>query len=349
MISKKLSQIGELALLEKIKKRFGKKSPSVLCGIGDDASVLKPLNKFLLLTTDMMVEGVHFDLAFTTPYQLGFKLVSVNVSDIYATGGQPSHVLLNIAVQKETDLQFIDLLFEGIQDALKRYKTVLIGGDLSAAPKEMSLAATLIGYADKYLLRSGAKAGDRIYVTGNLGDSACGLQVLKKINKPISLLRKPGSRNSISSGLHTTLTRLGLSWNVVEPLFRRHLMPEARNPERFVQHATSMIDISDGFLIDLTRLCNESRTGAKIYEEKIPVSPEMKEAAVQLGISSLALAFTGGEDYELLFTAPPGKKVNAIYIGDIVKSNMSIVNRKGKERRFSACGYQHFQGSSKRP
>ena len=346
MIDRKLSQIGELALLEKIKKRFGKKAQSVLCGIGDDAAVLKPLNKFLLLTTDMMVEGVHFDLTFTTPYQLGFKLVSVNVSDIYATGGQPSHVLLDIAVQKETDLQFIDLLFEGIRDALKRYKTVLIGGDLSAAPKDMSLAATLIGYADKYILRSGAKAGDRIYVTGNLGDSACGLQVLKKVNKPVSFLRKTGSRNRISSGLHTALTRLGLSWNVVEPLFRRHLMPEARNSEQFVQHATSMIDISDGFLIDLTRLCNESRTGAKIYEEKIPVSPAMKEAAMRMGLSPLALALTGGEDYELLFTAPPEKKVEAIYIGDIVKSKMVFVDSKGREKLFSARGYQHFQEKS---
>ena len=345
---KKISQIGELALLEQIKKRFGKKSQSVLCGIGDDAAVLKPINKFLLLTTDMMVEGVHFDLAFTTPYQLGFKLASVNVSDIYATGGQPSHVLLNIAVKKETDLQFIDLLFEGLQDALKRYRTVLIGGDLSAAPKDMSLAATLIGYADKYLLRSGAKAGDRIYVTGNLGDSACGLQLLKKIKKPISLSRKTRNRNRVPSALRGILTRLGLSWNVVEPLFRRHLMPEAKNSEQFAQHATSMIDISDGFLIDLTRLCDESRTGAKIYEEKIPVSPEMKEVAVRMGLSPLALALTGGEDYELLFTAPPEKKVQAIYIGDIVKSKRVMVSGKGREKIFSACGYQHFQGTSER-
>jgi thiamine-monophosphate kinase len=348
MTGKKLSQIGELALLAKIKKRFGKKSQSVLCGIGDDASVLKPLNKFLLLTTDMMVEGVHFDLTFTTPYQLGFKLVSVNVSDIYAMGGQPSCVLLNIAMQKEKDLVFMDLLFRGIQDAMKQYKTVLIGGDLSAALQDMSLSATLIGYADTYLLRSGAKVGDRIYVTGNLGDSACGLRVLKKINKPVSLSRRSGSRAGIPSALSAMLTRVGLSWNVAEPLVRRHLMPEARNPRRFVQQATSMIDISDGLLVDLTRLCKESRTGAKIYEEKIPVSPEMKEAAMHMGLSPLALALAGGEDYELLFTAPPGKKVNAIYIGDIVKSKMVTVNGKGKEKAFSACGYQHFQVRSER-
>jgi thiamine-monophosphate kinase len=346
MTSKKLSQIGELALLAKIKKRFGKKSQSVLCGIGDDASVLKPLNKFLLLTTDMMVEGIHFDLTFTTPYQIGFKLVSVNVSDICAMGGQPSHVLLNIAVQKERDIRVIDMLFQGIQDAMKRYKTSLIGGDLSAAPKDMSLSATLIGYADKYLLRSGAKAGDRIYVTGNLGDSACGLQLLKKIRRPVPLSQEPKSWNSMPSALRTMLTRLGLAWNVVEPLVRRHLLPEARNPEKFVQDATSMIDISDGLLIDLTRLCNESKTGVKIYEEKIPVSPEMKEAAMHLGLLPLALALTGGEDYELLFTAPPDKKVKAIYIGDIVKSKMVIVNGKGSEKAFSACGYQHFQGRS---
>jgi len=348
MTYRKLSQVGEIALLEKIKKRFGKKSRTVLCGIGDDASVLKPFNKCLLLTTDMMVEGVHFDLAFTTPFQLGFKLVSVNVSDIYAMGGRPSHVLLNIAVQKDTGSEFVDLFFQGIQEAMDRYHTSLVGGDLSASPKDMSLSATLVGHADRYLQRSGAKVGDRIYVTGTTGDSACGLQLLKKINRQVPLSRKSGRLNSIPSALRTRLVRIGLSWDVAEPLVRRHLMPEARNPGQFVRDATSMIDISDGLLIDLTRLCKESGTGAKLYEEKIPLSPEMEKAARQLGLSPLSLALAGGEDYELLFTAPPGKKVNAIYIGDIIKSKMVMVDRKGREKIFSARGYQHFQGRNKR-
>ncbi len=135
----------------------------------------------------------------------------------------------------------------------------------------------------------------------------------------------------------------GLSWKAVGPLLKRHLMPLARNPKRYTGSSSAMIDISDGLLIDLTRLCNESKVGARIYEKNIPVSAGMKKAASSLGLSPLRLALTGGEDYELLFTASPEKKVRAIYIGDVVKSSRTIVDSEGIERTFSAEGYQHFK------
>ena len=135
----------------------------------------------------------------------------------------------------------------------------------------------------------------------------------------------------------------GLSWKTVEPLVRRHLMPEARNLHKFIRNVTAMIDISDGLLVDLTRLCNESGTGAKIYEEKIPISPEMKKTAACFSIAPMVFALTGGEDYELLFTAPRGKKVRATCIGEITASERIIVNSAGRERAFSADGYQHFK------
>jgi thiamine-monophosphate kinase len=277
-----------------------------------------------------------------TPYQLGSKLISVNVSDVYAMGGLPAFVLLNIALNRNTEAAFVDMLFDGIQDALKAYKIILIGGDLSESKKDLVLSATLIGYAEKQILRSGAKAGDRIYVTGNLGDSACGLELLKRMKCRVPLNKDRSTKNSALRIPHSALLKMGLSWKVVGPLVRRHLTPEARNPKKIVQYATAMIDISDGLQLDLTRLCKESKVGARIFKEKIPISAEMKEAASLLGLSPLGLALTGGEDYELLFTAPPEKKVNAIYIGDIVKSKTGIVDSFGKEKPFSAEGYRHF-------
>ena len=360
MSSSKLSQIGELSLLEQIRKKFGRKSRNVLVGIGDDAAVLRPRDEYLLITTDMMVEGVHFDLRFVTAYQLGFKLISVNVSDIYAMGGKPSSVLLNIAVRGNTTKVFLDAFFDGVSDAMKVYRIRLIGGDISSADKGMSVSATLIGYTKKYIKRSGANAGDKIYVTGNLGDSACGLELLKKIKRPMPgedkgsmlsgqratpSLSKRGKKGCLNSDIHDVnydLSHLGLSWKVIEPLLRRHLLPVARDPKKIVGIAASMIDISDGLLIDLSRLCDESGIGTRIYEKNIPISLELRRAALNIGIDPLELALSGGEDYELLFTVPSVKRVQAIYIGDVIESGRIIVDGEGRERFFSAEGYRHF-------
>jgi len=350
----RLSEIGELSLLKTIRRRFTVKSKDVIVGIGDDTAVIKPSGRNLLATTDMMVEGIHFDLNLITPCQLGFKLVSVNVSDIYAMGGRPQYLLLDIALNKNTEQSFVDRFFDGIRRAMKLYGVFLIGGDISSSRKDIVLAATLIGDAKKHIKRSGAKPGDRIYVTGNLGDSACGLEVLKKIKKTVPIENTPsltlppqgggmgGGDNSQLLIIKSQLSKLGLSWNTVKPLLRRHLMPEARNPEKFIRYATSMIDLSDGLFIDLSRLCDESRAGAKIYMERIPVSSRMRTASSLLGLDAMKLACSGGEDYELLFTAQANKKINAIYIGDIVKSGRKIIDKNGREKKFSPSGYQHF-------
>jgi len=361
----KLSQIGELPLLEQIRKRFKKLPPHVLIGIGDDAALIKPENENLLVTTDMMVEGVHFDLSFMTPCQLGFKLVSVNVSDIYAMGGEPKFILLTLAMNKRTDKTVFDSFLDGVQKAMSLYGLSLVGGDISASRKGIIVSATVLGYATKYVKRSGARIGDRIYVTANLGDSACGLELLKKIKKPVPLenSKELRAKSKVSKdvvkkqrvksewyenfcstlyALRSMLAKDKLSLDDVEPLLRRHLMPVARNPKKFVSNATAMIDISDGLLIDLSRICDESKVGAKIYAKNIPLSSELKRVSSCHGISPMKLALSGGEDYELLFTAPADKKINAIYIGDIIKSERTIVDITGREKTFSAKGYQHF-------
>ncbi|MDP2167002.1 MAG: thiamine-phosphate kinase [Thermodesulfovibrionales bacterium] len=325
----RLSQRGEIPLLNYIRERFPRKPKALKVGIGDDCAVIAPDKKNLLATTDMMVEGVHFDLSFTTPYQLGFKLISVNASDIYAMAGRPRYALLDIAMSPDTRESFLKRLLDGIAEACGLYGLSVIGGDLSSARREMSLSATVLGYSEKPLLRSGARPGDRIYVTGALGDSAAGLLLLMEIGRPVDLNRLPDAP---------------IGRDVMEPLLRRHLMPVARKPGAVKRCATSMIDISDGLLIDLSRLCEESNAGAKIYEEAVPLSGQLRAAASYFGVDPMRLALTGGEDYELLFTAPEGAKIRgAACIGEIKKSGRVMVDASGRERKFKPEGYRHFE------
>lgn len=350
----RLSEIGELSLIEIIRNRFTKKSKDIIVGIGDDAAVIEPCEKNLLLTTDMMVERIHFDLSFITPYHLGYKLVSINVSDIYAMGGIPQYLLLDIAMNKDTEKSFLDEFLNGIKDSMRLYSVSLIGGDISSSKKDIIVAASLIGYAKKPARRSGARPGDKIYVTGNLGDPACGLEILKRLT-PESKQTVKSERLKVKSeknkNLFITLNPqlLTLNWRMAKPLLRRHLMPEARNPEGFVRYATAMIDISDGLFIDLSRLCTESKVGARIYMKAIPISHRMKKVSSILGLDSFKLATSGGEDYELLFTAPVhplirggagGVKITCI--GEITEKDRIVVNAIGKEIELKAEGYQHF-------
>jgi thiamine-monophosphate kinase len=325
----KLSEAGELALLEILRKRFVKKSSGVVLGIGDDAAVVRPENSYMLFSTDMMVEGVHFDLSWTTPYQLGFKLVSVNVSDIFAMGGRPRFLLLNFSASKEATLDFFSRFFDGIEAALKKYGVSLMGGDISSSEKVV-LSATLTGYAEKVLRRKGARAGDRIYITGPTGDAACGLYLMKSIKKRVAI--EEGEKLKFS-----------LPWEIVSPLIRRHLLPVARDSRSLIKKATAMIDISDGLIMDLSRLCRESKVGALVYADKIPLSRELQKASAYLGLSSFDLACGGGEDYELLFTAPASEKVNASCIGEIVATGMFFIDEKGHRRKAAVKGYQHFK------
>jgi thiamine-monophosphate kinase len=323
----KLSQAGELVLLEMLRNRFGTRTEGLILGIGDDAAVMRSRGN-LLLTTDMVTEGVHFNLRWTTPFQLGFKLVSVNVSDIYAMGGRPRFLLVNFAAPGSSTTQFFRSFFDGVERALKTYKVSLIGGDISASDKVV-LSATAVGTASRFIGRKGAMVGDRIYVTGSLGDSAAGLELLKLTARKVEI--EKGRRG-----------RFPIPWRDALPLIERHLMPCAREPFRFVKQATSMIDVSDGLMIDLARLCRESGVGAKIHAQAVPVSGPLEKAARHFGRSVLSFALSGGEDYELLFTARPGKKIKAVCIGEITRRGMVCIDESGKQLDISRRGYEHF-------
>jgi len=323
----KLSQIGEFSLLERLRNRFHARSRGLLLGIGDDAAVIKTAGN-TLVTSDMMVEGVHFDLSWSTPFQLGFKLVSVNISDIYAMGGIPRYILLNFAAGKDCTMRFFEDFFDGIEYALKTYAVSLVGGDISASDRIM-LSVTAIGSAEIVIRRQGARIGDKIYVTGTLGDAACGLELLRKLKRTVDL--EKGRRYA-----------LPLAREAAVNLMRRHLMPVARDPSEFSGKATAMIDVSDGLLIDLGRLCRESGVGARIRAQDIPLSDALKDAASSLGLSAVTLALSGGEDYELLFTASPKKKIDAACIGEIIRSGIIVVDGQGRRMSIPKRGYQHF-------
>jgi len=365
----KLHQIGELKLLQEVRKRFSSTDSSIMVGIGDDAAVIAPQEK-ILVTTDMMNEGIHFDLSFTSPFHLGFKLVSVNVSDIFAMGGKPKYLFLNIAMKKDADEQIFWKMYEGISGAMDIYGLNLAGGDLCAAENDMVLSATIIGTGDKIVTRRGASVGDKIYVTVTVGGSACGLEILKRLTAGArdsvkSLGSEVWSKEILTSQPLNLSTSQVIDWNIAEPLIKRHLMPVARDSSNFVNYATSMIDISDGLFLDLCRVCDESNVGARVYLDRIPVSEETTKAAEIMGLDPLHLATSGGEDYELLFTAPPTspipsllKDIPPLYpplskggtggvkitcIGEIIEKDRVVIDKTGREFPMKAEGYRHFE------
>lgn len=360
-----LRQIGELGLLKEIRKKFSlpsrTRSSGIIVGIGDDAAVIAPPKGKIIVTTDMMDEGVHFDLAYTSAFNLGFKLVSVNVSDIMAMGCRPEHLFLNIAVKKETSTVFFRKLYDGISAAMDFYGVKLLGGDLSAAENDMVLSAMVIGYGDRAITRAGAKAGDMIYVTGNLGDSGCGLEILKRLTRASK--KKVASYESASKSKAGKIKRQSLTltqkselttldFESVEPLLRRHLAPVARDLGHLKKHVTSMIDVSDGLFIDLSRICDESKVGANIYLDRVPVSDEMRHAAESIGIDPVTLATGGGEDYELLFTIPGSLRsalsvsgIKVTCIGEITKKERIVIDKTGRKSAIKVKGYQHFGAS----
>jgi thiamine-monophosphate kinase len=361
----RLQQVGELNLLKEIRKKFSFCDSSVIVGIGDDAAVIAPQKDKIVVTTDMMNEGVHFDLSFTSFYHLGFKLVSVNVSDIFAMGAMPKYLFLNIALSRDLDEDSFWQLYKGILRATNIYNVNLIGGDLCSSRNDIILSATVMGVAERVITRGNASVGENIYVTGNIGDSSCGLAILKNLTEDSKEVVKAylmnGSEKNIKDKYLSLLSSKSINFDRAEPLLKRHLMPIARNLEKITPYITSMIDISDGLFVDLYHICEESNVGAKIYFEKIPCSEEMLNASEILKIDLLSI-ISGGEDYEMLFTAPKTATLPSIIenvcpvtgkvlstakitcIGEVIKKEegMVIVDKTGSSSAIQIKGYQHF-------
>jgi thiamine-monophosphate kinase len=315
------SDIGEFGLIHKLRAKCKSSAEGLIAGIGDDAAAIKNSSGNTLFTSDMMIEHCHFDLSFTTFYQLGYKFLAVNISDILAMGGTPEYFIISLGLPERFNTGDIDELYSGILKIASRFKVKIIGGDTCLSKNDLILSGTLTGKAKKIITRSGAGIGDGIYVKGTFGDSAMGLHLLKKQRKKVH-----------------TFSPLTPRLKVI----KHHLMPDP-TPLKYTKGVTSMIDISDGLLIDLSHICDESRVGAIIYEKKIPLSKALREVSKRAGLDPFKLALNGGEDYRLLFTSRHKLKTNAVKIGEITGNKRLIIDSKGRKRALKPEGYEHFK------
>lgn len=336
-----IEKIGERGLIRRIQSKFPPKDQSIVIGIGDDAAIISPTpGRFLLFSTDTLREDIHFKKTYCTFYDIGWKAVAVSISDIAAMGGTPRYLLLSIAVPIKTSVRDIDSLLNGVADITVRYDISLIGGNVARSKGGVTIDTTVIGelIRGSGLIRSGAHAGDLLYVTGKIGRSAIGLSLLKS-----SLNIRPipdGPNTSFMSG---------------------HLRPMPRVREGIIigtnRLATSMIDISDGLLADLGHICEQSNVGAYIYSHFIPVPEVPDRLKKRLAKDPLFYALYGGEDYELLFTVRKKDKgkleaickregLDVTFIGEIVPRSrgIKIVGGDGVEGVMNTRGYDHFKG-----
>jgi thiamine-monophosphate kinase len=287
-----IAQLGEFGLIDHLTKNFEINQESTLKGIGDDAAVLDFGTKKTVISTDLLIEGVHFDLAYMPLKHLGYKAVVVNLSDICAMNSKPTQITVSVAVSNRFPLEALEELYEGITRASKEYKVDVIGGDTTSSQKGMIISITALGEADEneIVYRNGAKATDLLVVTGDIGAAYMGLQVLEREKQVFQV--NPNSQPDLDAYTY---------------LIERQLKPEARTDIRTLLHAleiqpTAMIDVSDGISSEIMHLCKQSNVGCNLYEDKLPLDPQFISVCEEFNIDSTTIAINGGEDYELLFT-----------------------------------------------
>ncbi len=333
-----LSVLGEFRLIDHLTRGIVPGQASTLKGIGDDAAVLKYNgDRLLLVTTDLMTEGIHFNLMYTPLKHLGYKAAVINFSDIYAMNGVPRQMTVSLAVSGKFTVEALEELYEGIRLACKLYGVDFVGGDTSSSLTGMTLTATVIGEVevDRVVYRSGAGESDLICVSGDLGAAYLGLQILERERK-----------------LFETDPKLQPELTGFDYVLERQLKPEARGDvvERLQKERilpTSMMDISDGLSSELIHICKQSGKGCRIYQDKLPVQPETERTAKELQLESLIAVLNGGEDYELVFTVPLSlnDKIQAIegisLIGHMTHADrgMYMITKDNNEIELTAQGW----------
>lgn len=302
-----LSQLGEFGLIDHLTKNFEVRQPSTLKSIGDDAAVLDFKDKKVVISTDLLIEGVHFDLAYMPLRHLGYKAVVVNLSDIAAMNAKPTQITVSVAVSNRFPLEALEELFDGITLASKAYNIDVIGGDTTSSQKGLIISITAVGEANEsdIVYRNGAKQTDLLVVSGDLGSAYMGLQVLEREKQVFQV--NPNNQPDLDNYTY---------------LIERQLKPEARTDirellEKLEVKPTSMIDISDGLSSEIIHICKQSKVGCNLFEEKLPVDPQLINVCEEFNIDSTTVAINGGEDYELLFTI-------AIEDYDKIKANPNL-------------------------
>jgi len=332
-----LSDLGEFGLIDHLTKNFKMNHKSTIKGVGDDAAVLEFKDNKIVVTTDMLVEGVHFDLSYMPLKHLGYKAVMVNLSDVYAMNGKATQITVSIAVSNRFPLEAIEELYAGIQLACDTYQVDLVGGDTTSSTKGMLISVTAIGTAkaEDIVYRHGAKVTDLIVVTGDLGAAYLGLQVLEREKQVFAV--DPKNQPDLDNYTY---------------LIERQLKPEVRKDvvgwlKELDVKPTAMIDISDGLSSEIMHICSQSKVGCKIYEEKLPLDPQVISACEEFELDSTMVALSGGEDYELLFTVPIADfekmkgNPNFSIIGHITEENqgLNLVTRASQEIELKAQGW----------
>ena len=335
----RITEIGEFGLIDRVARSLPAPGEGVVAGIGDDAAVLRISDGLYLLTTcDIQVEGVHFLKDKITPQQLGRKAVAINLSDIASMGGKPRYLTVSLTLPKETAVEYVDGLYEGIRHECEACGVDVVGGNMATSPAHIVVDTFLVGEveAERLLLRSGARVGDRVLVTGSPGDSAAGL----------ALLLNP---EATCAEVHR------------RRVLEAHLTPQARLSEgraiALSGLATAMIDVSDGTVSDIGHICEMSHVGARLWADSLPVSEATQAVARATGKEALELALQGGEDYELLFTAPAERAdelarlvrretdTPVTVIGEIVPAaeGITLLRADGTRTSLRRGGWDHFR------
>lgn len=335
-----ITDIGEFGLIERLSKNFPVSQPSTFLGIGDDAAVLDLGRNYMVVTTDMLLEGVHFDLSYTPIQHLGYKAVAVNISDIAAMNAVPKQITVNIGLSNRFSLEAVEALYEGIRLACENYKIDLVGGDTTSSRAGLVISVTAIGEVEKnkIALRSQAKLGDILCVSGDLGGAYMGLQVLEREKQVF--LANPQMQPQLEA---------------YDYVVKRQLRPEARMDmvyelQDFNVVPTSMIDISDGLASELFHIAKKSKVGISIYEDKLPIAKATYDTAVEFKLDPVTAVLNGGEDYELLFTIHQEDydKVknhpDIAIIGYVkpVEEKVTMVTKAGNAMPLQAQGWKHF-------
>ncbi len=336
-----LDELGEFGLIDRISSNFENRQSSTILGIGDDAAIINSDNEYSVVSTDLLTEGIHFDLSYFPLKHLGYKSVAVNISDIAAMNAVPQQITVSLAISNRFSLQAIDEFYEGVKAACEQFNVDLVGGDTSSSAAGVFISVTAIGTVakEKVVRRSGAKDKDIICVTGDLGGAYVGLQVLEREKQVF--IANPEMQPKLDD---------------YEYVVGRQLKPEARMDiihelDDLKIVPTSMIDVSDGLASELMHLSQHSGMGLRVFEEQLPIDNQTYETAVEFNLDPITCALNGGEDYELLFTISQGdheklkKHADIHFIGHIEKSDSGagLVTKGGNWVQLEAQGWNHFK------
>jgi thiamine-monophosphate kinase len=336
-----IAALGEFGLIEHLTKNFETRNASTVLSVGDDAAVLDHFGKQTVVSTDLLIEGIHFDLSYTPLRHLGYKAVVVNLSDIYAMNAQPTQITLALGLSNRFSVEALTEFYEGVYAACEKYGVDLVGGDTSASQKGFIVAVTAIGEVtpNQFVTRGGAQTGDLLCVSGDLGGAFLGLTLLEREKRIFA--ESPGVQPDLENEKYVV---------------GRLLKPEARNDVvAFLQEQqimpTAMMDISDGLSSEILHICKHSNLGCVLYEEKIPIHTDTKNAAFKFNIDPTACALSGGEDYELLFTVKQADYDKLVLNEQIavvgymapVEEGAHIITKGGNRYAITAQGWNAFE------